>query len=375
ITRCLRQRGREGVVLPSLRRGEEQSVMLGSLGALYSVGYEVDWNGLYPAGGRCIRLPSYPWQRERYWAGSQETAPGSYGEHTWRGQDGIGHHPLSDRHMAPEVVGPRPERPGHDPHIEENPDEWLYELRWQPRARLPEQQATESAQPVKPGSWLIFADSFGAGAALAAELASRGQQPVLVFAGNAYERLSGESFRVRATQPEDFPRLLEEALGPDRLTFRGVIHLWSVDAHPPEEVTAASLEAAQTFGCGSVLRLVQALSRSEQFGSPRLWLVTRGAQPVEEKPSPLAVAQHPLWGFGRVIAQEHPRLWGGLIDLDPATPPHDAALQLWEEISAPDGEPQLTFRHGQRYVARLARQSEPFRQSPPFTWRPDGSYL
>ena len=32
---------------------------------------------------------------------------------------------------------------------------------------------------------------------------------------------------------------------------------------------------------------------------------------------PLAVAQSPLWGLGRVIAQEQPTFWGGLVDLEP----------------------------------------------------------
>ncbi|HEV8711728.1 MAG TPA: SDR family oxidoreductase, partial [Candidatus Binatia bacterium] len=89
----------------------------------------------------------------------------------------------------------------------------------------------------------------------------------------------------------------------------------------------------------------------------------------------VAVAQAPLWGFGRVVAQEHPTFWGGLIDLEPGILPHDAAVQLWEEISAPDRESQLAFRHGQRYVARLVRQPKFSRQRPSFTWRPDGSYL
>ena len=30
----------------------------------------------------------------------------------------------------------------------------------------------------------------------------------------------------------------------------------------------------------------------------------------------MAIAQAPLWGMGKVIALEHPELWGGAIDLD-----------------------------------------------------------
>jgi acyl transferase domain-containing protein/NADPH:quinone reductase-like Zn-dependent oxidoreductase/short-subunit dehydrogenase/ubiquinone/menaquinone biosynthesis C-methylase UbiE/acyl carrier protein len=57
-----------GKILPSLRRGEtERATMLASLGALYTIGVPFRWAGLYPEGGRCIELPTYPWQREVHW--------------------------------------------------------------------------------------------------------------------------------------------------------------------------------------------------------------------------------------------------------------------------------------------------------------------
>src|SRR4051795_189698 len=68
IAKCLSVAKREGVALPSLRREEpERAQLLGSLGKLYTAGYPIDWQLQYPHGGRLIRLPSYPWQRERYW--------------------------------------------------------------------------------------------------------------------------------------------------------------------------------------------------------------------------------------------------------------------------------------------------------------------
>ena len=56
IQQELQYLGREGAVLPSLRREEdEQATMLESLGALHALGAEVDWRALFPAGGRCLR--------------------------------------------------------------------------------------------------------------------------------------------------------------------------------------------------------------------------------------------------------------------------------------------------------------------------------
>ncbi|HEX8360252.1 MAG TPA: acyltransferase domain-containing protein, partial [Longimicrobium sp.] len=68
LQECLGRRGRAGTVLPSLRRGEEEGrMLLGSLGALYTLGHPVAWERLYAEGGRFTRLPAYPWQRERCW--------------------------------------------------------------------------------------------------------------------------------------------------------------------------------------------------------------------------------------------------------------------------------------------------------------------
>ncbi|MBZ0276992.1 MAG: acyltransferase domain-containing protein, partial [Anaerolineae bacterium] len=56
------------LTLPSTRREEdERAVMLESLGALYATGYNVDWSRLYPEGGETVALPTYPWQKERFW--------------------------------------------------------------------------------------------------------------------------------------------------------------------------------------------------------------------------------------------------------------------------------------------------------------------
>ncbi|GET39291.1 hypothetical protein [Microseira wollei] len=64
----------KGMVIPSLRRKEsERLMMLGSLGKLYTLGYPVDWHQLYPQAGNFVRLPSYPWQRQRYWYESVES--------------------------------------------------------------------------------------------------------------------------------------------------------------------------------------------------------------------------------------------------------------------------------------------------------------
>jgi acyl transferase domain-containing protein/NADPH:quinone reductase-like Zn-dependent oxidoreductase/NAD(P)-dependent dehydrogenase (short-subunit alcohol dehydrogenase family)/acyl carrier protein len=73
IEESLKALAQEGEAIASLRRHlPERRCMLEALGALYVRGYPVDWARLYPAGGRSVLLPPYPWQRERYWLESGE---------------------------------------------------------------------------------------------------------------------------------------------------------------------------------------------------------------------------------------------------------------------------------------------------------------
>ncbi len=92
VAQCLAHRGQQGTVLPSLRRQEEErATMLASLGGLYTLGYPVDWQRWWPAGGHCLHLPTYPWQRQSYWHESPSIREARLGSRT---------HPLLGRARA-----------------------------------------------------------------------------------------------------------------------------------------------------------------------------------------------------------------------------------------------------------------------------------
>ena len=255
--------------------------------------------------------------------------------------------------------------------LKENLDDWLYELKWQPKERV-----SVNIPPSSPGTWLIFADSSGVGESLRQILEAQGERCILVSHGKAYDRTDSTHVCIRPDQPEDIRRLFESATDSNQPACRGIVHLWSLDASLPEDASAASMEAAQTLGCVSALQVVQEMAGARWREQPRLWLVTRGAQATGDDSPPVNVVQAPMWGLGRVIAQEHPAFWGGLVDLEPTSSADDgAAHQLWEEISTPDGENQVALRNGQRMVARLVRRRESSARETPLRWRSDGSYL
>jgi acyl transferase domain-containing protein/acyl carrier protein len=59
---------RTGTALASLRREDDgHAALLRALGGLYTHGYPIDWDKVYPAKGQHVTLPIYPWQRMRFW--------------------------------------------------------------------------------------------------------------------------------------------------------------------------------------------------------------------------------------------------------------------------------------------------------------------
>jgi acyl transferase domain-containing protein len=373
--------------LPSLRPGREDwQQLLESLATLYVRGAAVDWSGFdRDYARRRVDLPTYPFQRQRYWVetvNNGQAKPESLSQENIQTQIVNLLHRGDAQQLAQELETAAelsPEEAKFLPKLIEilvkqhqqqltvaSLPDWFYQVSWQPQKR---QETDISFQ--EPGSWLILAERAGVGQALANLLEERGQTCLLVYAGDTYQAKELGSWSLNPSNPTDFERLLQEIEATEQPPLKGVIHLWSLeDSFAPEELTIPLLERVQVLGCGSTLHLVQALAKHYQQAVPRLWLVTRGAVPVDS--SLPGVAQASLWGLGKVIALEQPQLWGGLIDLAPDVP-SDEAINLLAEIGDSQGEEQLAFRGGQRYVARLVRSQVPATRS--LSLQADSTYL
>jgi acyl transferase domain-containing protein/acyl carrier protein len=71
------QPGPAPLAVASLRREQDERLeMLHALAQLYCVGQPVNWSHFFPGGGRCVSLPAYPWQRQRYWVEENEKSNG-----------------------------------------------------------------------------------------------------------------------------------------------------------------------------------------------------------------------------------------------------------------------------------------------------------
>ncbi len=256
-----------------------------------------------------------------------------------------------------------------------DPRDRSYRMRWQP-ASLP---VDGEGRPAEPGSWLILSDGPVADT-LRDHLEAQSQSCVLVepvVGLPEIERVSADSYRVDPARPEHFAELLRAAFGGDRPHCRGVVHLWNLLAAAAADTTEESLATATDLGSLSVVHLIQALTLAGWPESPRLWLVTRGAQPAgweDAESRPLSVAQAPVWGLGRSIDHEYPELHATGVDLSVAGGGEELR-GLFSEIWSDSSETDVALRGQRRYVARLEAYPAASAPAAEFDLSADATYL
>ncbi|AZS76236.1 polyketide synthase [Streptomyces lydicus] len=364
IRDCVDALGTDAAVLGTLRRDAGGlGRLLTSLAEAHAQGVAVDWNAVFAStGARRVDLPTYAFQRARYWPQARELAAA----------DGQGK-PLSDAVEAKfwesveqedlQALADTLALDGNEPLSAVLPalsswrrnsrekstvDSWRYTVRWSPLA--------ERTAAVLHGTWLLVAPAAetadGRVAAVQDALIAHGARVRLVELtpedGSGRERTAGR---------------LREALGGDDLT--GVLSLLPLDerAHPSHP--------AVPVGLAGTLSLLQTLG-DLGIEAP-LWCTTRGAVAIGRSESVTHAHQVLVWGMGRVAALEHSDRWGGLLDL-PETLDKRAADRLCALLASPDGEDQIALRSSGAYGRRLVRA--PLAGTPAQrTWRPRGTVL
>ncbi len=214
-------------------------------------------------------------------------------------------------------------RPAEDRKLE---DGWWLSEAWEACERV-----AEHAQPA--GRWAVLAEAGAWADAVAEALQQRGAD---------VERLATDA------DVESLAARLEAGGG----RWRGVLHLAASGAEldVPQQVQQA---------CMRTLTLVQALGRMTWRNAPRLWMVTRGVQPVGGE-QVVALAEAGLWGLGRVIALEHPEWRCTRVDVGRRGPKEEAAA-LVDELLGDSPEEEIALRSDARLVNRLVTQPPPAR--------------
>src|SRR5262249_27389875 len=157
-----------------------------------------------------------------------------------------------------------------------------------------------------------------------------------------YAQREGDNYTVSPAQPDDMRQLLAALKANGWLSFRGIVHLWNLDAPAAEQMSPEALEDSVFPSTTSVLHLVQAWSEATDSAARR-FLVTGGARSVGEQLEPIAVAQTPVWGLARVLYNEYSKLRCKIIDLSYEPVEADTA-SLLAELWQPDDEDEIALR-------------------------------
>ncbi|MEU5950637.1 SDR family NAD(P)-dependent oxidoreductase, partial [Micromonospora sp. NPDC047465] len=150
------------------------------------------------------------------------------------------------------------------------------------------------------------------------------------------------------------------------------------DAQPAGVVSLLGLADAQypghpgiPTGMVATTRLVQALQDVDV--SAPLWCVTRGGVGTGPADPVASAAQHALWGLGRVVGLEHPRRWGGMVDL-PVEPDAVTWAEVARILTAAGDEDQFAVRPSGTFVRRLTPATTPA-SGQVTAWQPRGTVL
>ncbi|MGW1056344.1 SDR family NAD(P)-dependent oxidoreductase, partial [Streptomyces sp. NPDC002521] len=373
----------EAVVVGSLRRNEGGTLrFLTSLAEAWVRGIPVDWTAVLAGhDARTLSLPTYAFQHRRYWLDLPESAARIVSGGPLVDEVDAGFWEAVERadlEALADTLDLAPERRGTLATVEpalpvlaewrrrkrENAvlDSWRYAVTWQPtRAQM------TGSSPL-PSHWLVVLP--------AAEGAVEGMAQELV------ERLRGHReiedvvtivLDVTQGDREALVDRLREAFEKNPLTG-GVLNL--LPLAPGTRGSAAEFRSSAVPGVVTATFLLMQALTDVQAEAP-LWTVTRGAVTV---PGPMVTPaagpvpeQAAVWGLGRVYGLDHPRQWGGLIDLPPlpdrpgpgdsTAPPASAAeldARTWSHffaaLAGDEDEDQFAVRPNGLHVRRMVRK-------------------
>ncbi len=338
--------GEDGVLaVAALRAGwGESRALLAGLGEAWVRGVGVDWGAVCEgSGARRVGLPSYAFQRERYWlemgsglgSGEVSAAVDGVDGEFWGaveagdveglagmlGAGGEGEH-ASLEAVLPVLGGWRRGM------VERSVvDRWRYRVRWKPLSDL--------GVGVLRGVWLVVVPMGREGEltdGVVGALGARGAQPVVVEVDAAGVDREGLAGRLRVA----------DVVG-------GVVSLLALD-----EAGDGVPGSGGGVGGGVVGSLMLAQALGDAGVEAPLWCVTRSAVSVGAGDLLARPAGGLVWGLARVVGLEEPGRWGGLVDL-PGEPDGRTFERLGGVLAGLEGEDEVAVRAGGVFARRLVR--------------------
>ncbi|WP_215451754.1 type I polyketide synthase [Streptomyces sp. ATCC 21386] len=340
---------------------------LTALAAPHVHGVPVDWSAVFAGtDARPVELPTYAFQRQRYWleptATAADTAAGAPGADRpgdtafW---DAVERGDLTAvataLNLPDEDDSARTSLGGVLPALADWQrgrrsrtaiDGWRYRVTYKTLHPAP-------GTPALTGTWWVVVPADAA------------THTVVTGALRALERHGALAVPVEIGAADTDRAALAARLGALTAPSGGVLSLLALAEQPYTDGTALPTGLALTT------TLLQALGDAG-INAP-LWSATCGAVSVGRSDALTAPAQATLWGLGAVAGVEYPERWAGLVDL-PADLDDRSGGRLAAVLTGLDGEDQVAIRPSGIYGRRLVR-ALPGDETAPVAWTPDGTVL
>lgn len=319
----------ERVVLATMRHPQDpqpdEAVLLNTVGRLWLAGVKLDWTSFQARSRRNrIPLPTYPFERRRYWIETPKESPESEARRA-------GLRKKSDS------------------------AEWFYLPLWKQSAPVRALRAREGERPGERARRLIMSGGDAFSTRLVERFRRGGDEVVSVERGASFRRVNDSAYVVDPCAPEDFEKLFA-ALDKERLLPQHVLHLWSLPQSAPAKESAPPDETADF---NALMFLARSLGERTLRDTAQLSVVSCGMHLVsgDERLCPVNSS---LLGLCRVIQQEYPGLTCRSIDLSAREFEKLTGERLIElllaELTTATPDRTIAYRGSNRWVQVLEAQ-------------------
>ncbi|MER7880802.1 type I polyketide synthase [Streptomyces solisilvae] len=324
------------VLSPFRGEGSEVRELLRGLARMHTMGATVDWAALFdgdPA-PRTVALPTYAFQRQRYWLENEAPADAVPTVETWADAefwDAVAGTDTAALTRALEVPAERREALAELlPALAtwRRQREWRYRIVWKP---LPDPPA-----PRLTGTWLVVTSGDDEDdttvAAVVTALRGHGAETVVCPLDTTVR--DGEA-RAR--------RISEAVAG---RPVAGVLSLLALDGGGTPDDDGRGPALAPTVELFATLRRAGV--------EAPVWPATRGGVSADLGDPMSRPEQARFWGLGGALAMEQPHRWGGLVDL-PERLDDRAGRRLAAALTGAYGEVEVAVRGHGCFARRLVR--------------------
>jgi acyl transferase domain-containing protein/acyl carrier protein/NADP-dependent 3-hydroxy acid dehydrogenase YdfG len=348
LSALAKQQAETRVVLSSLRHPRDSqsdvAYILHTLARLWTAGVEIDWVALHARelDRRRIPLPTYPFERRRYWIDPPAADTR---------QTGV----LKRRH---------------------EPADYLYVPSWK-RTVTPVWNGKDQPETEK-SCWVVFADPCGVGAQVVRRLESEGKFVINVIASEQFDKLGERVFAFNPHHRGNYEALMKEIRALDKVPAR-ILHLWGVT---PDAATPSNFDwYTETQGRGfySLIYLAQVLGEHGLTDEVQIEVVTNHMQEVTGDES-LLPEKATVLGPCKVIPQEYASIKCRVVDIvlpAPGSAEKQLAENLIAEFAASPSETVVAYRGRHRWLQTFEplRMDQAVVEELPTRLRERGVYL